>query len=62
VEGILDPAEFFALYGDADRLTRFSLDLVALERIEPEFADLIRQKGIVVYDREQSCAGPHCRG
>ena len=51
VEGIEDAETFFRLYGDADRLTRFPLDLVALERIEPEFADLIRAKGKVVYER-----------
>ena len=50
-EGITDAATFFALYGEADRLTRFTLDLVALENIEPEFADLIRLKGKVVYER-----------
>lgn len=51
VEGVVDPAAFFALYGEADRLTRFSLDLVAMEKIEPEFAELIRRKGVVVYER-----------
>jgi predicted nucleotidyltransferase len=50
VEGIPDPAQFFALYGEADRLTRFPLDLVEIERIHPEFAQLIRQHGVVVYE------------
>ena len=53
LEGITDPATFFALFGDADRLTRFTLDLVALENIEPEFAELIRRKGRIVYERTQ---------
>jgi predicted nucleotidyltransferase len=51
VEGIPDAATFFALYADADRLTSLPLDLVQMERIEPEFADIIRLKGVVVYDR-----------
>jgi predicted nucleotidyltransferase len=32
VEGIVTPDEFFAMYGDADRLTSVTLDLVALEK------------------------------
>jgi predicted nucleotidyltransferase len=51
VEGISDAETFFRLYGDADRMTRFPLDLVALERVEPEFADLIRAKGRILYER-----------
>jgi predicted nucleotidyltransferase len=61
VEGIPTAERFFALYGEADRLTRFSLDLVQLERLEPEFASLIRQHGAIVYDREQPNPGPHYR-
>jgi predicted nucleotidyltransferase len=53
IEGIPDAATFFALYGEADRLARFSLDLVDLDKIEPEFADLIRSKGKVVYERDE---------
>lgn len=51
VEGIRDAETFFRLYGEADRLAHFPLDLVALERIEPEFADLIRTQGRLVYER-----------
>jgi predicted nucleotidyltransferase len=51
IEGITDPAAFFALYGEADRLTSFPLDLVALERVEPEFAEMIRSTGRVVYEQ-----------
>jgi len=53
LEGITDPATFFALFGEADRLTRFTLDLIALENIEPEFAELIRRKGRIVHERSQ---------
>ena len=53
VEGLASAGQFFALYGDADRLTSFPLDLVELERIEPEYAELIRTKGRLVYERER---------
>lgn len=51
VEGITDPTTFFELYGKADRLTSYPLDLVALERIEPEFANIIRSRGVKVHER-----------
>jgi predicted nucleotidyltransferase len=57
VEGITEPGRFFALYGEADRLTRFPLDLVAMEKIEPEFAEMIRQHGVVVYERDNAGGG-----
>ena len=61
IEGLGSAERFFALYGEADRLTRLPLDLVEMERIEPEFADIIRMKGIVVYDRDSADPGPHFR-
>ena len=51
VEGVLDPEIFFALLADAEGLTRFPLDIVQIERIEPEFRELIREKGRIVYER-----------
>jgi predicted nucleotidyltransferase len=50
VEGILDAESYFALLGDAMKLTRFPLDIVQLEKIEPEFAELILFKGRIVYE------------
>lgn len=61
IEGLGSAERFFALYGEAERLTQVSLDLVEMERIEPEFADIIRRKGIVVYDRALPNPGPHFR-
>jgi predicted nucleotidyltransferase len=52
VEGVTDAASFFALYGDAMRCTGFSLDIVQIEKIEPEFAEIIRSKGRVVYEKQ----------
>jgi hypothetical protein len=34
-------------------MTTFPVDLIDLRRIEPEFADIIRMKGKVVYERRQ---------
>ena len=58
VEGIVTPQEFFAMYGEADRLTSVPLDIVALEKVEPEFADIIRLKGKLVYDRNPEDQDP----
>lgn len=52
VEGITDAEQFFAMYGDAEAMTRFPLDLVQLEKIEPEYRRLIETRGQVVYRRE----------
>jgi len=51
VEGITDVEIFFSLIGDAMRLTRFHLDIVQIEKIEPEFAESIITRGKTVYER-----------
>ena len=53
VEGVTDPERFFSLLQEAEAETGFPLDIVQLERVEPEFRDLILQKGRVVYERER---------
>ena len=58
VEGIVSPDEFFAMYGEADRLTSLPLDLVALENIESEFAEIIRTRGKLVYERGRESSDP----
>ncbi len=50
VEGITDAERYFALLGDAMELTRFHPDIVQLEKIEPEFAELILSKGKIIYE------------
>lgn len=50
LEGITNAEDFFALYGDAMELTSFPLDIVQLEKIEPEFNEIIRAKGRIVYE------------
>jgi len=52
LEGVLDAETFFRILAEAERLTKFPLDIVQLEKIEPEFADDIRQRGTLVYERK----------
>ena len=52
VDGVDEPARFFKMYGDAEKLTDFPLDLLDINCIEPEFADIIKQKGVQVYECE----------
>jgi predicted nucleotidyltransferase len=52
VEGSFSPATWFQLLGDAMRMTRFSVDIVDLGHVESEFADIIRMKGRIVYERD----------
>ncbi|MEX2443722.1 MAG: nucleotidyltransferase domain-containing protein [Alkalispirochaeta sp.] len=51
VEGITDAETFFSLLSDAEKMTEFPVDIVQLERIEPEFRELLMQKGLIVYER-----------
>jgi predicted nucleotidyltransferase len=53
LEGITDAKSFFALVGEAMALTDFPVDIVQMEKIEPEFAELIRLKGKIVYERKK---------
>lgn len=50
IEGITNAETFFSLLGDAMNLTSFPLDIVQLEKIEPEFAQGIRESGKVLYE------------
>jgi predicted nucleotidyltransferase len=52
VEGLGPAEKFFALYGDAEKMTDFSLDLVELEKVHPLDMDSIRLHGRLVYERE----------
>jgi predicted nucleotidyltransferase len=54
VEGRFDAAAWFRLVGELWEMTDFPLDIVDLSRIEVEFADIIRLKGTVVYERDPS--------
>lgn len=54
VEGVKSSEEFFAMFGAADDLTDFSLDMVQMEKIHPLHADSIRKKGRLVYERSKT--------
>ncbi len=51
LEGVSDPALLSRICGLAEELTRFPVDIVQLERIEPEFRESIEANGRVVYER-----------
>jgi predicted nucleotidyltransferase len=51
LEGITDPATLSALRGAAEKLTKFPLDIVAIEHVHPAYADYIRRHGKIVYER-----------
>ncbi len=51
VEGITDPAALSALRGAMEKLTRFALDIVAIEHVHAAYADHIRRRGRIVYER-----------
>ena len=50
VEGVREPERFFEMFKAAERLTDFPLDLLDIDSIDQPFADIIRQKGIVIYE------------
>jgi predicted nucleotidyltransferase len=51
IEGITDPETFFEILDAAESMTRFPVDIVQLEHVEPAYRDLIMEKGRVVYER-----------
>jgi predicted nucleotidyltransferase len=51
LEGITSAEQIFDIYGAIMNMTDFSIDLIQIEKIEPEFAELIKAKGKIVYER-----------
>ena len=51
MEGLRHAEDIFGLAARADAISSLPVDIVEMERIEPEFAELIRRKGRVVYER-----------
>ena len=51
IEGIVEPEAYFDMLGKAQSMTKFPVDIVQLEKIEPEFAESICKEGKVVYER-----------
>ena len=54
VEGMGPVERFFNLVRDAEALTRFPLDLVEMERVDPLHARSIREKGRLVHEHVRS--------
>ena len=52
VEGVASAQDFLRLYEEAAEMTDYPLDVVELEKIEPEFRDIILEHGRLVYERE----------
>lgn len=53
VEGNFSAETFFSMYGDAMKIARFPVDLVELDKIEPEFREQILKYGKKIYDRNE---------
>jgi len=51
VEGITDAETLSGLHAEAEQLTRFPLDIVAIEHVHPAYAEHIRRRGRIVYER-----------
>lgn len=51
VEGVDNPEHFFKMYGEAEKMTNFPLDLLDYGKIAPEFVEIIKRKGVRVYER-----------
>ena len=51
VEGIKSVEEYFQMYGEVSKLTDFTLDLIEIEKIEPVYAESIRKKGKLIYEK-----------
>lgn len=53
VEGVGSAEKFFALYGEAMKMTDIPLDLIEMEKIEPVYRDSIVKRGKLVYERRK---------
>jgi len=53
LEGVTSAEQLFEIYGAIMNMSDFSIDLIQIEKIEPEFAELIIKNGRVVYERSE---------
>lgn len=51
VEGLNSAERFFALVAEAEKMTRFPLDIVELEQVQPAYVTLIKKFGRCIYQR-----------
>jgi len=52
VDGITDPEVYFDLLGAAQAMSKFPVDIVQMEKIEPEYVEDIKMYGRLVYERK----------
>ncbi|TVR06802.1 MAG: hypothetical protein EA403_00430 [Spirochaetaceae bacterium] len=52
LEGLEDAAQYFAILGDAMKMTDFPLDIVEVDKLNEAAAAHIRRTGRVVYERD----------
>jgi predicted nucleotidyltransferase len=51
VDGVRDPSLLSELRAQAEQLTEFPVDIAAMEHIHPAYAEHIRRRGRIVYER-----------
>lgn len=52
IEGLEIAESFFEIIAEAEKLSEFPVDIVEVDKILPEFAEQIRTRGKVLYERE----------
>ena len=52
VEGVKSAEQYFQMIGEAMELTDFPLDLVDIEKVDPIYAESIRKRGRLIYERK----------
>ena len=50
IEGLSSPEKIFSILARTEELTDLPLDIIELEKVEPEFSDMIKRKGKCVYE------------
>jgi hypothetical protein len=54
LEGITGAEEFQALLGDVMDMSLFPIDIVRMENLDPDTAELIRRQGRLIHERADS--------
>jgi hypothetical protein len=53
LEGLSGPEAYYAIIGDAMEMTSFPLDIIEIDKLDPETAKEIRRKGELIYERKK---------
>jgi predicted nucleotidyltransferase len=54
IEGNIQPKEFFCMLGEIEQMTNFPVHVVEINRIEPVYAESIKTKGRLVYEKSNT--------